>query len=183
MIVFAGSDSSGGAGIAADVAAVCSLGARPLPVVTAVTAQTSEDGLLSLQPMPAALIEAQFAAACRECGRDSTGAAAKVGMLADADSIRVVAGLLAGFSGLRIVDRSAAPAPAAAGPTGTGTAPSCGKCRPRATCLPPNLAEARFLAGLSEAADPAAAGSVLVAAGFARVLITDGRTRGCAVGD
>ncbi|MDH3562876.1 MAG: bifunctional hydroxymethylpyrimidine kinase/phosphomethylpyrimidine kinase, partial [Gammaproteobacteria bacterium] len=39
VLVFAGTDPSGGAGIAADVLTLASLGCHPAPVVTAVTAQ------------------------------------------------------------------------------------------------------------------------------------------------
>ena len=174
MLVIAGSDSSGGAGIAADIAAVCRLGARPLPVLTAVTAQTSRAGLLAHQPVPADLIEAQFAAACAECA--PAPASAKVGMLADADSIKVLARLLSEAvqpARMRIVDPVCGPS------RGRGWATDAwlrafGREMPTACDLiTPNLAEARFLAGLGETAAAAEAAAALLAAGFARVLITD----------
>jgi len=39
VLVFAGADPSGGAGIAADIQAITALGAHPLPVLTALTVQ------------------------------------------------------------------------------------------------------------------------------------------------
>ena len=41
VLTIAGSDSGGGAGIQADIKTIASLGAHPLTVVTAVTAQSS----------------------------------------------------------------------------------------------------------------------------------------------
>ncbi|MCY4324546.1 MAG: bifunctional hydroxymethylpyrimidine kinase/phosphomethylpyrimidine kinase, partial [Betaproteobacteria bacterium] len=171
--MFAGSDSSGGAGIAADLAAVRALGGQPRLVITAITAQTSQDGLLAVQPTSAQLLAAQFASACREDSGEMADATVKVGMLADADSIRTVAGLLAGFAGLRIVDP-------VCGPTAGGNWADTAWRRAFMQEMPdacdlitPNLSEARFLADLCESAAPAEAGSALLAAGFAQVLITD----------
>ena len=60
VIVIAGSDSSGGAGLARDVATITALGGSARPVVTAVTAQT--DGrVTAVERMPAALVAAQLA--------------------------------------------------------------------------------------------------------------------------
>ena len=42
VLVFAGADPSGGAGIGADVQAVAALGAHPLSVITVLTVQDNE---------------------------------------------------------------------------------------------------------------------------------------------
>ena len=51
ILVIAGSDSSGGAGIQADIKTVSSLGAHALTVLTAITAQSSL-GIKAVYPIP-----------------------------------------------------------------------------------------------------------------------------------
>lgn len=58
VLVFAGSDPSGGAGIQADIEAVSTLGAHPLPVITALTVQDN-DRVYSVHPVPAVLVQQQ----------------------------------------------------------------------------------------------------------------------------
>ena len=170
-----GTDPSAGAGISADLEAIGCLGGRPLPVVTAVTAQTSEDGLIDMMPVPAGLIEAQFAAAGRECGLDSGTAAAKVGMLADADSIGTAAGLLSSPRlRARIVDPVCGPTAGERRWADEGWRRAFLRLMPPVCdLLTPNLAEARLLAGLPESADAARIASALLESGFRRLLITD----------
>ena len=175
MIVAAGLDSSAGAGIAADLATIRSLGARPLLAATAISAQTSAAGLLDMMAVPPALIESQFAAAGRECRSPSGGASVKVGMLADVASIETVARLLAGCSGARIVDPVCGPTAGHGWADDKWRQAFMRQMPPVCDLITPNLAEARFLAGLDEKAAPQAAAAALVEAGFGRVLITDSR--------
>lgn len=58
VLVFAGSDPSGGAGIQADIAAIAALGAHPLSVVTALTVQDN-DHVFSVHPVPPDLLRQQ----------------------------------------------------------------------------------------------------------------------------
>jgi len=58
VLIFAGSDPSGGAGLQADIQAVAALGAHPLTVVTALTVQDN-DRVFAVHPTPAALVEQQ----------------------------------------------------------------------------------------------------------------------------
>ncbi|MFL6710369.1 MAG: hydroxymethylpyrimidine/phosphomethylpyrimidine kinase [Massilia sp.] len=58
VLVFAGLDPSGGAGLAADVLAVAALGAHALPVATLITVQDN-DRVFAVTPLDAALVEAQ----------------------------------------------------------------------------------------------------------------------------
>lgn len=55
VLVFAGNDPSGGAGIAADIQAVAAQGAHALPVITALTVQDN-DRVFGVQPVDAALL-------------------------------------------------------------------------------------------------------------------------------
>ncbi len=58
VLVFAGSDPSGGAGLQADVQAIAALGAHPLSVVTSLTVQDN-DHVYAVHPIPAALLQQQ----------------------------------------------------------------------------------------------------------------------------
>ncbi|HHL40237.1 MAG TPA: bifunctional hydroxymethylpyrimidine kinase/phosphomethylpyrimidine kinase [Deltaproteobacteria bacterium] len=85
VLAAGGSDPSCGAGIQADMAALDGFGVRALTVVTALTAQNSTR-LTAVEPVPAALIEAQFEALLEEFHVD----AVKIGMLARADAAAAV---------------------------------------------------------------------------------------------
>lgn len=99
-LTIAGSDSSGGAGVVADLKTFEALGAWGCVAVTAVTAQDSE-GVTASHLVPPALIEAQIAAVASDLGVD----AAKTGMLGSAAGVRaVVAGLRAAGIGRLVVD-------------------------------------------------------------------------------
>jgi len=58
VLVFAGSDPSGGAGIQADIAAISAQGAHPLSVITVLTAQDN-DRVFSVQPVSVDLLQQQ----------------------------------------------------------------------------------------------------------------------------
>lgn len=58
VLVFAGSDPSGGAGIQADIAAIAAQGAHPLSVITVLTAQDN-DRVYSVQPVAADMVRQQ----------------------------------------------------------------------------------------------------------------------------
>ena len=97
LLVIAGTDSSGGAGLSRDIATAQAFGVSVCPVVTAVTAQT-HGALHRIQPMPPDLIRAQIVAAL-----DSVDITAiKIGMLGNGESVKAVADSLAP-TGLPIV--------------------------------------------------------------------------------
>ena len=88
ILVIGGSDSSGGAGVTADIEIISGLGGRCYPILSAVTAQGS-NGSFHAHIMPSAILEAQL---------DSIGHqqidAIKIGMLPNKDSIQSVANFL-----------------------------------------------------------------------------------------
>jgi hydroxymethylpyrimidine/phosphomethylpyrimidine kinase len=89
VLVIAGSDSSGGAGIARDVRVLTECGADALCAITAVTAQTdARTG--SIHHVPATLIKEQMTAAFTTRAID----AIKIGMLGTAASVDAVAASL-----------------------------------------------------------------------------------------
>ena len=98
VLIVAGSDSSGGAGIARDVETVAAFGLRACLAVTAVTVQT-HDTVERVEQMPADLIAAQMRAAFAA----NAIAAVKIGMLGSADAITAVASVLASRLPLPVV--------------------------------------------------------------------------------
>lgn len=86
ILTIAGSDSSGGAGIQADIKTVTSLGAHALTVITAVTAQNST-GISGVHELPAEFIAMQIESVVRDVVPDSV----KIGMLSSGRVIETVA--------------------------------------------------------------------------------------------
>ncbi len=89
ILIIAGSDSGGGAGIQADIKTVSALGGFAMTVVTAITAQNTL-GVHGVQMVSTEMIAAQFNAVIEDIGADII----KIGMLGDADTISCVAKLL-----------------------------------------------------------------------------------------
>src|SRR5688500_17710021 len=85
-LTIAGSDSSGGAGIQADLKTFAAHGVYGLSAVTAVTAQNTL-GVIAVEPLSADLVTAQIEAVMSDLGAD----AAKTGMLANAAIVEAVA--------------------------------------------------------------------------------------------
>ncbi|RAZ87568.1 bifunctional hydroxymethylpyrimidine kinase/phosphomethylpyrimidine kinase [Mesorhizobium hawassense] len=90
VLIVAGSDSSGGAGIARDVETVSAFGLRSCLAVTAVTVQT-HDTVEQIEHMPPELVAAQMRAAFAA----NQVAAVKIGMLGTAAAIEAVGSVLA----------------------------------------------------------------------------------------
>lgn len=86
LLTIAGSDSGGGAGIQADLKTFSALGCYGMSAITALTAQNTR-GVDDVMPVPAAFLAAQIDAVMDDIGTD----AVKIGMLNDADIIKVVA--------------------------------------------------------------------------------------------
>ena len=85
-LTIAGSDPSGGAGIQADLKTFTVLGVYGASVITALTAQSTQR-VSGIHPVPADFVARQIDAVVG----DLTVGATKIGMLHDADTVRVVA--------------------------------------------------------------------------------------------
>lgn len=96
VLVFAGLDPGGGAGLAADVLAIAAQGAHALPVATALTVQDN-NRVHAVQPVDAALVLRQAEALIDTC----TIGAVKIGIPGNRENARAIAGLL---QRLRAVD-------------------------------------------------------------------------------
>ena len=89
VLTIAGSDSGGGAGIQADIKAISATGSYACSVITAITAQNTL-GVSAIFPIPLEHVEKQLDAVFT----DLNIIAVKVGMLADSDTIKLVAAKL-----------------------------------------------------------------------------------------
>jgi hydroxymethylpyrimidine/phosphomethylpyrimidine kinase len=89
LLIIAGSDSSGGAGIQADIKTATALGAYAMTAITAVTAQDTR-GIHAIHPIPAAIVREQIAWTLADIGAD----AIKIGMLGSAEIVEAVADVL-----------------------------------------------------------------------------------------
>jgi hydroxymethylpyrimidine/phosphomethylpyrimidine kinase len=97
-LTIAGSDSSGGAGIQADLKAFGAMGVYGASVITALTAQNTT-GVQGVYPIPTEFVAQQI----KSVMDDLSVAAIKTGMLANADIITTVAAALDRGIGLTIV--------------------------------------------------------------------------------
>jgi hydroxymethylpyrimidine/phosphomethylpyrimidine kinase len=175
-VTIAGSDSSGGAGIQADLKTFAALGVYGASVVTALTAQNTT-GVCAVHQVPADFIAAQIDAVFS----DLDVGAVKIGMLGDAAAIEaVVAGLDRHRARNVVVD------PVMAASSGEkllapGAVGALRKLIGRARVLTPNLPEAAALLGAPAARDETemrAQAQALLTLGTAAVLIKGGHGGG-----
>ena len=87
VLTIAGTDSGGGAGVAADLRTLAACGVHGCVAVTAVTVQNTL-GVTGVHTLPPETVAAQIEAVATDIGLD----AAKTGMLATGDIIRAIAG-------------------------------------------------------------------------------------------
>lgn len=168
VLILAGNDPSGGAGLAADIQAITALGAHPAPVVTALTVQDTVDAR-AVQLVAAQLIVDQAEAVLA----DMAVAAIKLGLLGSAEIGHAVAALLARHPALPVV---VDPVLYAAGGAVLAeeqlVAVYLERLAPLAAVITPNALESRRLA--PAAADPDARARALLARGARAVLIKGG---------
>jgi len=98
ILIIAGSDSGGGAGIQADIKTVTMLGGHAMTAITAITAQNTM-GVQAIHPVPAEMVLAQIDSVASDIGVD----AVKIGMIGSAATAQAVAERLAHLEGVPIV--------------------------------------------------------------------------------
>ncbi len=148
VLVIAGSDSSGGAGLVQDVRTLARFGAQVLCAVTAVTVQ-SDSRVTAVHPVPPDTVRAQIEAAL------ATGrvGAIKIGMLATRAIALTVAACLPPREQVPIVlDPVLASSSGAALLDAAGREALRDNLVPRATLVTPNIPEAAALLGTEPAA-------------------------------
>lgn len=98
VLIIAGSDPSGGAGMQADIATLQDFGVPAIFAVTAITAQ-NDDRVLEIHPTPADVLTQQLSAACK----GQTLGAIKIGMVATGANVRALIWFLQNLSGTHLV--------------------------------------------------------------------------------
>jgi len=180
VLIIAGSDSGGGAGIQADIKTVTALGGYAATAVTAITVQNTL-GVSAVHPVPLAIVEAQARAVLDDIGAD----AIKTGMLGDVAMVEAVARIIAEAGVPAVVD----PVMIAKGGAPLLAPEAVAAVReqliPRAALLTPNAPEAEALTGIAIASpdDQRRAGEALIAAGAGAVLMKGGHVPGPRVVD
>jgi hydroxymethylpyrimidine/phosphomethylpyrimidine kinase len=172
-LTIAGSDSSGGAGIVADLKTFEALGVWGTVALTAVTAQNT-CRVLAVHGLPASTVRAQIEAVAT----DLVVAAVKTGMLGSPAVVTSVAAALAEFDLPRPVVDPVLWATTGADLGGHAAATAIAELLvPAAANVTPNLVEAAALAGggdISSRGDMEAVGRDLVGDGADAVLVTGG---------
>ena len=174
ILVIAGSDSGGGAGIQADIKTITMLGGHAMTAITAVTAQNTL-GVSSVHPVPTEMVLAQIDAVVGDIGVD----AVKVGMIGSAFTVTQVALRLASLE-VPIVFDPVMLATSGAALADEATIAAFGLLMDVATLATPNLPELGRLTGDE---DPIAAGLALVSRHGCAVLVKGGHDEGDALAD
>ncbi|NBB15701.1 bifunctional hydroxymethylpyrimidine kinase/phosphomethylpyrimidine kinase [Caulobacter sp. SLTY] len=176
VLIIAGSDSGGGAGLQADIKAVTMLGGYAATAVTAITVQNTL-GVTGVHPIPLEFVEAQARAVLDDIGAD----ALKTGMLGDAATVAVAARIIDSAAGVpAVID----PVMIAKGGASLLDARAVEAVRteliPRAALLTPNAPEAEALTGLPATTtdDLRRAGEALLRLGAKAVLMKGGHVAG-----
>ena len=180
VLVIAGSDSGGGAGLQADIKAITMLGGFAATAVTAVTVQNTL-GVSGVLAMPPDLIEAQVRAVLDDIGADVI----KTGMLGDAATVERVADLLDAYRIPAVIDPVMVAKGGQALLADAAVQTLASRLLPRATLLTPNAPEAAALTGLpvETTDDLRRAGIALLGRGAAAVLMKGGHIPGDRVVD
>ena len=180
VLIIAGSDSGGGAGIQADIKAVTMLGGYAATAVTAITVQNTL-GVHDVYPLPLDLIEAQARAVLDDIGAD----AIKTGMLGTVGVVERVAAILDTVDVPVVVDPVMIAKGGAALLQAAGIAAVRSLMVPRAALLTPNAPEAEALTGItvSDLDGQRRAGEALLALGAKAVLMKGGHVPGETVVD
>ncbi len=143
VLTIAGSDSSGGAGIQADLKTMLARTVYGMSAITALTAQNTT-GVQGILPVPAAFLQQQLETVCS----DLPPQAVKIGMLASADQVPVICQAIRTYALRNIVVDPVMVA--TTGATLTQQETVCAmqeQLFPLATLLTPNLVEAEALLG------------------------------------
>ncbi|HEX5453930.1 MAG TPA: bifunctional hydroxymethylpyrimidine kinase/phosphomethylpyrimidine kinase [Stellaceae bacterium] len=177
VLIIAGSDSGGGAGIQADIKTVTMLDAFAMTAVTALTAQNTE-GVFGVLPIPPAFIRQQIEIVLDDIGAD----AIKTGMLHDAAVIETVAAVLAARApGVPLVVDPVMVAKGGARLIEPDAIDALKRLLlPGAAILTPNLPEAEVLTGqpIGDVAAMRSAGEKLLRLGCRAVLMKGGHLPG-----
>ncbi len=175
VLIIAGSDSGGGAGIQGDIKTVTMLGGYAATAITAITVQNTL-GVSEILELPASLVAAQARAVLEDIGADVI----KTGMLGSALIVETVARLIGETGVPAVID----PVMLAKGGAPLLEDRALSALRrelvPRAALMTPNAPEAAALTGLvcETTDDLRRAGEAFLALGAGAVLMKGGHIAG-----
>ncbi len=181
ILIVAGSDSGGGAGIQADIKTVTALGGYAATAITALTAQDTR-GVHGVVPIDPAFVQQQMRVVIDDIGVDCV----KTGMLHDAETIEAVATVLDTLDGVPVV---VDPVMVAKGGAPLLEQNAIGALRsrllPMASVLTPNTPEAEALTGIDVLDRPSMerAGARLIDMGCAAIYLKGGHLPGTRIED
>ena len=182
VLIIAGSDCGGGAGVQADIKTVTALGGYAMSAITAITVQNTL-GVTAIHPIPEDIVRAQIEAVVSDLGADVW----KIGMLGSVALTRAVARAYRGLgSGAPLV---LDPVMIAKGGAALLEADAVEVLRdellPLAALITPNAPEAEALTGVSvtDAAGQAKAAARLLALGARAALVKGGHIAGETIHD
>jgi len=166
ILCFSGLDSTGGAGLQADIEAILSMGCHAAPVATALTIQDTTS-VKDYQSIDANWFEQQ----ARSVLLDMPVAAIKIGMLAEAETVKAIVNILKNYPDIPVV-LDPVLSGGGGGPLSSAELVDAivKQLLPHITLITPNVKEARILSGENENIDDGA--KVLMQHGCANVLIT-----------
>src|SRR5947209_5411530 len=175
-LTIAGSDSSGGAGVQADLKTFAAFGVYGASAITAVTAQNTE-GVAATAPLAADLVTAQIEAVAADFTIDAT----KIGMLATSAIVEAVVAAIDELElPMVVVDPVLRSTSGAALLDDDGLQALVAELLPRAFIVTPNLPEAEAISGtrISSMDDAQEAARRIHDRGATVVVVTGGRRAG-----
>ena len=181
VLIIAGSDSSGGAGIQADIKTVTCLGSYAMTAITAVTAQNTT-GVKSIIAIKASEISNQIEFSAKDIKPD----AIKIGML---HSNQVILSVIKSLKKINIKKVVLDPVMVAKGGAklinNTAIIYIKKKLMKRTLLITPNIPEAEILAGtkINSTKDMIRAGKILISLGAKNVLIKGGHLKSKQIND
>ena len=175
ILIIAGSDSSGGAGIQADIKTVTAFGSYAMTAITAVTAQNTK-GVKKITPIPTQSVQKQITMILDDIGADGV----KIGMLHNASIIKCVYSILKKYKLKNIV---LDPVMVAKGGTKLINNSSIKYLKklllPLSNLVTPNIPEAEVLIGspISNKKDMIEAAKIILNMGSKNVLLKGGHLK------
>ena len=173
VLIVAGSDSSGGAGIQADIKTITKLNGYAATAITAITVQNTK-GVTAVHPVPCDIVSGQMKAVLSDIGADCI----KLGMLFSSDIINTVADVLSdmNYQGALVLDPVMVATSGAKLIDDEAIETLKTRLLPLATIITPNVPEAEVLTGMSITNEEALveAGSHLVSMGSKAALMKGG---------
>ncbi len=175
VLIIAGSDSGGGAGIQADIKTCAAYGAYSMTAITAVTAQNTV-GVHAVEFMPAALVKTQIEVCLSDIGADVI----KIGMLGNSEIIDIVANAITDIEAFVVLDPVMVATSGDALLSTDAVEAMKTKLLPLCDLVTPNVPEAEILTGLTikEAEDLSKAGQKLLEMGAYAALMKGGHLKG-----